>query len=120
MRRIIILLALAVAAKLGLNEWNYRAATEEALITAYAPRASETCSRDAKTRGFPPSQPLTRPGDIRVVVGASEFDVWLWDIGNAAWSRRYRTPYLRLRMQSGEAMLQCSFDVVRMTAVVNR
>jgi hypothetical protein len=120
MRRVIILLIAAVIFKLALNEWNYRSAVEEALISVHTLRAAEACRNDAKARGFPPALPLTRPGDVRLVVGASELDVWLWDVRNPSWPKRYRTPYLRLPLQSGESILQCSFDVLRMTAVVNR
>ena len=120
MRKVITLLMLAVALKLGFNTWNYRSATEEALIAAYGTRAAEGCRNDAKARGFPPALALTRPGEMRLMVGVGDLDVWLWDIGNASWDKRYRTPYLRLKLQSGEATLQCSFDLVKMTAVVTR
>ena len=120
MRTVIILLVLAVAGKVGLNEWIYRAATEDALIAAYSARAADICRNDARSRGFPAAQPMTRPGDIRLMVGASEHDVWLWDLGNASWAKRYRTPYLRLPLQTAEATLQCSFDIVKQTAVVTR
>lgn len=120
MRTFIIVLVLAVAAKIGLTEWNYRSATEDALIAAYSARASDICRNDARTRGFPPAQPMTRPGEVRLVVGAGDLGVWLWDVGNASWNKRYRTPYLHLSLQTGEATLQCSFDVVRQTAVVTR
>ena len=53
MRTLITVLILAVAAKVGLNEWIYRSATEEALIAAYSARASDICRNDARTRGFP-------------------------------------------------------------------
>ena len=120
MRRIIILLAVAVVLKLAVNEWNYRAATEEALIAAYSARASETCRTDARTRGFPPAQASSRAGDMRVAIGANDLDVWLWDVGNSSWVKRYRTPYMHLTLQAGEATLRCQFDLVKSTAVVTR
>ena len=120
MRKVITLLILAVAAKLGVNYWNYRSGMEEALIAAFSQRAADACRSDAKTRGFPPALALSRPGEVRVVIGAGDLDVWLWDVGNASWSKRYRTPHLRLALQSGEATLQCSFDTLRATAVASR
>lgn len=120
MRNVIVVLLLAVAAKLGINYWNYRLGMEEALIAAFSQRASEACRSDAKSRGFPPSLVLARPGEVRVVVGASDLDVWLWDVGNASWAKRYRTPHLLLALQSSDGNLQCSFDTLRSTAVVSR
>ena len=120
MRRIITLLIVAVALKLALNEWNYRSAVEEALIAAHGTRAADVCRADAKARGFPPSEPLIRPGEITLGVGAGDLDVWLWDVRNPSWQKRYRTAYLRMALQSAEGMLKCSYDLVRTTAVVTR
>lgn len=120
MKSLVLVLAALLIAKLAINAWNYRVAAEEALVAAYGARAVEACQNDARTRGFPPLQARTRPGEVRLVVGSSNADVWFWDVANAAWTRRFRTPYLKLEMQAGQATLQCSFDITQKTAVVTR
>lgn len=120
MKNLIIVLAVLVVAKLAINAWNYRAATEEALVAAYGMRAAEACENDAKSRGYPPVQPRTRPGEVRLVVGSPSADVWFWDVANTEWTRRFRTPYLKLELLAGPATLKCSFDITQKSAVVTR
>lgn len=120
MKSLVLILAALVLAKIAIGEWNYRSATEEAVIAAYTPRAIEACQTDARSRGFPPAQVYARAGEVRLVIGSSSHDVWLWDVANIEWTRRYRTPYLKLDMQSGASMLKCSFDVTQKVAVVTR
>ena len=114
------MLATLVIAKIAVNEWNYRAATQEALVAAYGPLAVDACQHDARSRGFPPSQARARPGEVALVIGSSGLDGWFWDVTNSSWAKRYRTPYLKMELQSGHATLQCAFDVNQKTAVVSR
>ena len=120
MKSLVIVLAALVFAKIAIGEWNYRAAAEEALVAAYGPRAVEACQADARGRGFPPAQARARPGEVRLVVGSNGHDVWFWDVGNAAWSKRYRTPFLKLELASASSVLQCSYDISQKVAVVSR
>ena len=120
MRNVVFLLAVLLGFKLMLGQWHWRASAEEAVVAAYGAKAVEACRNDAKARGYPPAQPLSRTGEVRLVVGASDVDVWFWDVGNPSWSRRYRTPYLRLQLQSGDALLQCAYDINNKVSIVTR
>lgn len=120
MKSLVITLVALVIVKLAITAWNFRVAAEEALVAAYGTRAVEACHHDARTRGFPPTQARARPGEVRLVVGSASADVWFWDVANAAWTRRFRTPYLKLELQAEQATLQCSFDITQKTAVVTR
>lgn len=120
LKKLVIALGLIAVAKLAIHEWNYRAAAEGALLAAYADHAAETCRNDARARGYPQPATAGRPDDVKVVIGSSEVNVWFWDVGNAQWIKRYRTPYIQIQMPSLGTWLRCSYDVAQRTAVITR
>lgn len=117
MRTIAIVLAALFLLKIAVQEYIWRAATEEALIAAYAERALEACRHDAKARGLTAAA-TAKPRDVRFAVGNPEADVSLWDVNNRHWVKRYRTPYLRLTLANGDTRLACTYDLVQKQAEV--
>lgn len=117
MRTIAIVLAALFVIKIAVQEYIWRAATEEALVAAYAERAVEACRHNAKAKGLPAAD-AARPRDVRFTVGNPDADVSLWDVNNKQWTKRYRTPYLRLTLSNGEKRLACSYDLVQKQAEV--
>lgn len=117
MRTIAIVLAALFVLKIAVQEYIWRAATEEALVAAYGERAVEACRHDAKAKGLATAD-TARPRDVRFSVGNPDADVSLWDVNNRQWTKRYRTPYLRLTLINGDARFACSYDLNQKLAEV--
>lgn len=117
MRTIAIVLAALFLLKIAVQEYIWRAATEEALVAAYGERAIEACRQNAKAKGLSAAD-TAKPREVRFTVGNSDADVSLWDVNNKQWTKRYRTPYLRITLSAGEKRLACSYDLVQKHAEV--
>lgn len=117
MRTIAIVLAALFVLKIAVQEYIWRAATEEALVAAYGERAIEACRHDAKARGLAAAV-TARARDVRFSVGNPDADVSLWDVNNKQWVKRYRTPFLRLTLSNGDTRLACTYDLVQNQAEV--
>jgi hypothetical protein len=94
MKAVVFFLALLAAAKLGYQEYLFRAATKEAIIGAYKEHAVQACQRDARgaSLGIGP-QAWSSPSSIRLVIGKGTLDVYPWQVDHAMWNARYRHPY---------------------------
>lgn len=117
MRTIAIVLAALFLLKIAVQEYIWRAATEEALVAAYGERAMEACRHNAKAKGMT-AVDTARPRDVRFSVGNPDADVSLWDVNNKQWTKRYRTPYLRITLSAGEKRLACTYDLVQKQAEI--
>lgn len=125
MRAVAIFLLLLAAAKLGYQEYLFRTAARDAIIGAYKAHAVEACQNDAGSRslGLAP-QAWSNPKTVKLMIGNSSLDVYLWQTDHAQWSARYRNPYLLLT--TGEAPgqrsqgVRCEYDIVNAAAAVSR
>jgi hypothetical protein len=119
MKAIVILLALLVAAKLGHQEYLYRASTREAIIGAYKERAVHACQKDARSvsLGLAP-QAWSNPS-VKLVIGKGTLDVQIWQVDHEMWNARYRNAYLFLTPAS-RSNLYCEYDIVNAAASVYR
>lgn len=118
MRTIVIVLSALFALKLAVQEYIWRAATEEVLVAAYAERALDACRSDARSRGLLPAGTAAIPQDVRFAIGNPGTDVALWDFENRDWVKRFRTPYLRITLAHGATKLACAYDLTQKSAQV--
>lgn len=116
MRKIATILAAILLLKVAIQEYVWRAATEEVLVAAYAEQALEACRSQIRARI--PTQPgaTIAPSELRFGVGDQVSDVALWDVNNRDWTRRYRTPFLRLSFFHAQRQLKCNFDLMQRQA----
>lgn len=116
MRKIAMILAALLVLKVAIQEYVWRAATEEVLVAAYAEQALEACR--SRIRARVPTLPAAAiaPSELRFGVGDLVSDVALWDVNNRDWTRRYRTPFLRLAFSHGEQRFKCNFDLMQRQA----
>jgi hypothetical protein len=120
MKAIVLLLALLVAAKLGYQEYLFRAGTRDAIIGAYKEHAVHACQKDARSASFGvASHAWANPTSIKVVIGKSALDVYPWQTDHALWNARYRHPYLFLTAGT-RSPVYCEYDIVNAAASVGR
>jgi len=121
MRAFVILLVLMAAAKLGCQEYLFRAAARDALVDAYREHAVQACQRDAHNAGLGVSpQAWANPQAVKVVIGKRAFDVYPWQVDHANWNARYRNPYLFLVAGPRPGRAMCEYDIVNASASVSR
>jgi hypothetical protein len=121
MRLFVLFLALLAAAKLGYQEYLFRTSARDAIIGAYREHAVIACQRDAKSHSLGVSQQAwANPLSIRLMIGKSTVDAYLWQLDNPMWNARYRNPYLFLSVGPASARLYCEYDIVNAAASVYR
>jgi hypothetical protein len=110
MRALVLALALLACLKVWAQDSVYRAATEDAIISAYRDRAIASCQKDS--RGLAPSAATswTNPADIKLVIGNANVPVYIWELDHELWNARYKNPYLVLSAGPG-ARLVCTYDI---------
>lgn len=121
MKAIVFLLAILAAAKLGYQEYLFRAATRDVIVGAYKEHAVEACQRDAKSvsLGLPP-QAWAHPEAINLIIGKSSLSVYPWQVDHAMWNARYRNPFLVLTVAPRSGVTYCEYDIVNAAASVYR
>jgi hypothetical protein len=85
----------------------------------------EACQNEAGSRslGLGP-QAWSNPRTVKLMIGNSSLDVYLWQTDHAQWSARYRNPYLLLTTDDAQgqrsAGVRCEYDIVNAAAAVSR
>lgn len=121
MRAFVIILGLLAAAKIGFSEQLFRSGTKDVIVNAYRDRAIVACQKDPRGPALAAApQAWSRPAEVRLVIGKSDLDVWLWQTDHVLWNARYRDPYLYLISSERPAHVYCEYDVVRGIAAVHR
>lgn len=114
MKRIALLLAALAAAKIGTIEYLQRAATRDALVTAYGKEAVSACQRATPVRNLKPGPLWGGSNVVWVEVGNRQAPVSIWQVDHQDWQSRYRRTFLVLDATAA----RCRFDVVAGVATV--
>jgi hypothetical protein len=121
MKAVVILLALLAAAKLGYQEYLFRAGTRDAIVGAYKEHAAQACQKDARSVNLSLGpQAWSNSTTIKLVIGKSTLDVHPWQVDHAMWNARYRNPYLFLITGPSAGRILCEYDIVNAAASVSR
>jgi hypothetical protein len=121
MRAVVILLLLLAAAKLGFQEYQFRAATRDALVEAYRQHAVEACGHDARSQSLGVgAQGWANPRAVQVVIGRRGLEVYPWQVDHANWNARYHNPYLLLTAGPRTGSVVCEYDILNAVASVAR
>lgn len=122
MKAVVFLLALLAAIKIGSSEYLFRSSARDIIVAAYRERAIQACQRDSRTAldGAAASVTWSKPADVRLAIGKSGIDVYLWQLDHHLWNARYRNPYLVLTVSEKATSLVCEYDVVHNATVISR
>jgi hypothetical protein len=111
MRFIALILILLAGAKVGYQEYLYRASTGEVLVSAFRDQAVAACQRDATAAGLADRAAWANPKQVWFGVGNPSADVSVWQIDHARWGERYRTPYLFVSPGNARTSAVCAYDL---------
>ncbi|MGI9406908.1 MAG: hypothetical protein ACR2O4_11115 [Hyphomicrobiaceae bacterium] len=119
MRKLLIAIAVLVAAKLGYEQLIYRSATYEVIVGTYAQAAIKACTKGSKDRQV--SEALwSKPASVKLVIGKSDLDVYFWQVNHLMWRARYKNPYLFITTRNAPDYLLCEYDILRQSAFVQQ
>lgn len=121
MRRLALVIAILAAAKLGYQEYIYRGAVTETLLTAYRQDAIESCRKEAARRNLSVSYvSWEKPAEVGLVVGKSAPGAGMMRFAEALMSPDASVPYIVITARKQPFQILCEFDLVRLAANVYR
>ena len=114
MRSVLAFIAILAAMKFGYQEYVYRSALVDTLITTYRQDAVESCQKEARARNLTVGYgSWSDPESFSLIVGHGSREANSADlVGTAA------SPFLVIVARKDPARIQCEFDIVRMSAAV--
>ena len=119
MRNLVITVLLLVTVKVGYQEYLFRAATREVIVSTFQERAVQTCQKNARAAGgLVHAAAWARPSSVTLMIGKPGVAVWPWQINSSAWNARYRNPYLYVVADASAASLACEYDILSGNAAV--
>lgn len=116
MKVVVLILAVLAAAKVGLHEFLYRTATNDVIISAYRDRAVAACAKEPRALHAVQATAWEQPGEVRLVIGKPNIDVYIWQVEHRLWNARFVNPYLVIEASGPANRLLCEYDIVHATA----
>ena len=125
MRMFVLLLAALTAIKLWHRDETYRAAADQAVVAAYLITATAACQKTKQTTiDGEPLAPYAvnwaTPERSRLSAGNSLLPVRFWQVDNALWSARFKSPHLVLEAGQGHGSMACAYDISAGHATIGR
>ena len=123
MRKLVILVVVLIAGKLGYQEYLFRATTRDVIVATFQERALQTCQRHTRASvvtlsGAAPVGAWSKPVSVSLMIGKSGLDVYPWQINSGKWNARYRNPYLVIVADATASSLACEYDILTGAAQV--
>ena len=120
MKYIALTLAALASAKFATVDYLYKAATRDALVTAFGAQAVAACQRAQRPAdGLKPGPLWGSPGQVRIEIGNRNSAIALWQVDHQDWPARFRRTFIVLDAGAGGGIARCHFDVVAGTATVS-
>ncbi len=116
----VVFLALLALLKVGYQEYLARVSAHEIIVAAYRERAISACQRDSRGQQLASASAWSSPRSVKLVIGKSTLDVYVWQLDHAHWNARFKNPYLFVTTGEGAGRIHCEFDIVHGVASVMR
>src|SRR5690606_17616839 len=85
MRFIAVMLILLAVGKVGYQQYLYRSATADVMVTTFRDQAVAACQRDATATGLADRTAWASPSQVWFGVGNPHADVSVWQVDHARW-----------------------------------
>jgi hypothetical protein len=121
MKQLVAFLTVLAAIKFGYQEYLFRSATNELIISTYRDSAIEACRRDSKAQNLTATpNAWAAPASVKLVIGKPNLDVYFWQIDHTMWKARYTNPYLVLVAREAPNFVLCEYDIMHAAASLYR
>ena len=112
----LLALALLVVGNIAVQEYIHRDAYRQVIIAAYREHAMNACRLHAGSSID--AAAWMQPSDVRLTIGRSDLDVYLWQTYHRLWDARYRNAYMYVTIDDARAQIYCEYDIANDTAWV--
>lgn len=109
MRVLLLVIAIIAVANFSLHEYLDRTAKRDVIIFAYKEHAIAACQRQATLSTDP--EIWSKPASVKLTIGKSDLDVYVWQTRHRLWKARYKNPYLYVTLGSSVASVYCEYDI---------
>jgi hypothetical protein len=117
MRILLLIIAVLAVANFSVHEYIDRTAKRDIIISAYRGNAIAACQRQAGNQIDP--EVWNKPSGVKLKIGKSDLDVYLWQTKHKLWKARYQNPYLYVTLGTKGAVIYCDYDISNDTASVH-
>ena len=93
----------------GLEAYLRHNATHNVIISAYREHAIAACRQNG---GQSINQTAwSQPSEVRLSIGKSDLDVYLWQTNHRLWNARYRNAYIYVTIDHATSHIYCEYDI---------
>lgn len=117
MRIILLVIAVLAVARFATYEYLERTAKRDVIINAYKEHALAACRREASDAAA--SADWSKPASIKLTIGKSDLDVYIWQTRHRLWDARYKNAYLFVTLGKSSADVYCEYDIANDVASVH-
>lgn len=106
---IIVTIVLLFASNLVLQEYIRHNATHGVIIDAFREHAIAACRQNSNEKMR--NAAWNQPSQVRLSIGKSDLDVYLWQTNHRLWKARYSNAYLYITINDANAHIYCEYDI---------
>ncbi|MEM9356447.1 MAG: hypothetical protein AAGB04_09550 [Pseudomonadota bacterium] len=106
---IIVTIALLFTGNFALQEYIRQSATHAVIIDAFREHAIAACRQNSSEKLRNAS--WNQPSHVRLSIGKSDLNVYLWQTNHRLWKARYSNAYLYITITDDNAHIYCEYDI---------
>lgn len=110
MRILLLIIAVIAVANFSLHEYLDRTAKRDVIISAYKEHALAACQRQAAGTAHTP-EAWSKSANVKLKIGKSDLDVYIWQTKHRLWKARYKNPYLYVTLNKSTQAVYCEYDI---------
>jgi hypothetical protein len=121
MRSLLLFLVMLAAAKFGWQEWSYRQALADTIITTFRQDAIESCQKEAASRNLKTDYVSWRkPEAVSLIVGSGTADESFWQVSDQMFRASEQNPIIVVVAKRQPYKLLCEYDITKQLAAIYR
>jgi hypothetical protein len=121
MRGLLLFAVMMVAAKFGWQEWTYRSALADTLISTFRQAAVQRCQSEATSRNVKLAATVwNKPESMTLIVGSGTAAERFWQASDDLFRTAPANPILVILARSKPLPILCEYDVVTKVAAIYR
>ena len=110
MRILLLVIAVIAVGNFSLHEYLDRTARRDVIIAAFKEHAIAACQREASEISEDPEL-WNKAANVKLKIGKSDLDVYIWQTKHRLWKARYKNPYLYVTLNRARQAVYCEYDI---------
>ncbi len=109
LKGIVITIALLFTGNFALQEYIRQNATQSVIVEAYREHAIAACRQNSDQNLR--NAAWNDPSNVRLSIGKSDLNVYVWQTNHRLWKPRYSNAYLYITINNNNAHIYCEYDI---------